>query len=254
MRNPFMINQVERRSFPKGALHNFYIYGSISSDINDYVDMITIMDLAEEGDEIHLYINTPGGALETTISIIHAIARTQASVITHADGQVASAGTTLFFAGHNYVVYPYSHFMLHDGSAGIFGKMNENLKNAEATSKIVRRICHDVYYPCFSEEEIDNILEGRDYYCDAYEIVERINAGAKIVEELQEETEQTEAEPQEESTVPFDEGSKVTVDNINLESHGSQGIVNEVVSENIRKVVLSYGKKINIHIRNLKYR
>lgn len=176
-------NQVEQRSFPKGAKHNFYIYGPISDDINEFVDMITIMDIAEEHDEIHLFINTPGGSLDTTLSILHAMIRCKATIMTHADGLVASAGTLLFLAGHNYCVYPYATFMAHDGSSGSIGKINENLKNVMSTASLIRKICNDLYYPFFSLEEINEILEGKDYYCDADEIVDRINKAEKFLRE-----------------------------------------------------------------------
>ena len=39
-------NPVEHRAYPSRAIHNFYVYGEIVSDIGSYVDMITVMDLA----------------------------------------------------------------------------------------------------------------------------------------------------------------------------------------------------------------
>lgn len=249
MRNPFIQQQVEQRSFPKGARHNFYLYGPISSDINEYVDMITIMDIAEEGDEIHLFLNTPGGDLDTTISIIHAMVRTKAMVITHADGQVASAGTVIFFAGHSYVVSPYCHFMCHDGSSGSIGKLNENLKNAIASANLIRKIYFDVYYPFFTEEEIEDILEGQDYYCDSDEILERLNAGAEIIQQAAQEELDEEIEEQEKPD--FDIGEIVVVDNKKLKSHGRKGYVKSIDGDS-REIEFVNGGVTHIKTRNLK--
>lgn len=248
MRHPFLSQQIEQRSFPKGARHNFYIYGPVSDDINEYVDMITIMDIAEECDEVHLFINTPGGSLDTTISIIHAMARCKAHIVTHADGQVASAGTLLFLAGSNYVVYPYAHCMFHDGSAGSIGKINENLKNMISTTNLIRRLCYDIYFPFFSHEEIDEILEGKDYYCDADEMVERINKGAEIIEELQNQEEETEDSEEEDNLF-----RKVMVDNKALKTHGMTGLIIDDTQENLKKVEFEDGSKHVIHKRNLIY-
>jgi ATP-dependent protease ClpP protease subunit len=248
MQHPFFSQQVEQRSFPKGARHNFYIYGPVSSDINEYVDMITIMDIAEEGDEVHLFLNTPGGDLDTTISIIHAMLRTKATVVTHADGQVASAGTILFFAGQSYVVSPYCHFMCHDGSSFTGGKLNENLKSAVASSNLIRKLYFDVYYPFFVEEEIEDILNGGDLYLDSEELLERLEIGAEIIQQAQEEAIE---ELDEQTEVDFCEGTQVCISNVNLENYGRKGVVTKVVDDSIRKVEFINGGSARIHIRNL---
>lgn len=189
-------NRVEQRAYPSGVTHNFYIYGEVTGDISDYVDMITTMDLAEKQDVVNLYLNTNGGALETTISIIHAMLRSKASIVCHADGQVASAGTLIFFAGSSFVVYPYAHAMFHDGSTIIGGKFSENLKAAQATSDLVKKLCMDLYVPYFTEDEVDVILNGSDYYCDAEELGDRVVEGVKI---LQDESESKELDSEEET-------------------------------------------------------
>lgn len=176
-------NRVEQRAYPTGITYNFYIYGEIAHEISDYVEMITTMDLAEKHDTINMYINSNGGSLETSISIIHAMLRSKATVVCHADGQVASAGTLIFFAGSSFVVYPYAHAMFHDGSTIIGGKFSENLKAATATSELVKTLCMDLYVPYFSEEEVEAILNGSDYYCDSTELSERVIAGVKIIQE-----------------------------------------------------------------------
>ena len=179
----FETQQVEQRSYPSGAIHNFYIYGPVSPDINEYVNMITILDLAEANDVINIFLNTPGGALDTTISIIHAMMRSKATIVCHADGMVASAGTLIFFAARNYTIYPYANFMFHDGAMGTQGKINESMKNVSATSKLIERLARDMYGAVFTESEITDILEGRDYYCDAQEMLDRIEAGNTKLEE-----------------------------------------------------------------------
>jgi ATP-dependent protease ClpP protease subunit len=167
---------VHQRSFPTSATHNFYIYGEIQDHDENIVDCIMTLDLASENDIVNIFINTPGGSLETTISLVHAMLRTEAMVITHADGMVASAGTLIFFAGQSYVVYPYSTLMVHDYSGGVdpYGKGNENLKRLLAGNNLINRMTQDLYVPVFSEEEVGEILEGKDVYLDSDELIERI--------------------------------------------------------------------------------
>ena len=60
--------------------------------------------------------------------------------------------------------------MLHDGSGGNIGKINENLKSAEFTAKRLSHIYHKVYGRFFSEEEVQSVLDGRDLYLDSAEV------------------------------------------------------------------------------------
>lgn len=235
----------QQRSFPTSATHNFYIYGPIR-DLAEYVDMITILDMAMENDIINIYINTPGGELNTAISIIHAMLRSRANIITHADGEVASAGTLLFFAAPLRIVYPYSHFMFHDASGGPIGKINENMKNIAATSELIQKLCYDLYLPAFDEDEVDMILEGRDYYCDAEEMYDRINdANEKILAEA--EAEEQEEQPAEQTEQLF------TVDNPELKTHGLDGTIKEECAGGTSVVLeLTNGKTIKIKRSNLK--
>lgn len=167
---------VHQRSFPTSATHNFYIYGAIEEHDENVVDAIMTLDLASENDIVNIFINTPGGSLTTTISLVHAMLRTEATVITHADGEVASAGTLIFFAGQSYVVYPYSTLMVHDYSGGVdpYGKGNENLKRLIAGNNLINRMTKDLYIPVFTEEEVAEILEGKDVYLDSDELIDRI--------------------------------------------------------------------------------
>ena len=185
-------NPVEHRAYPSGAIHNFYLYGEVTDQISEYVDMITVMDLAEEPDQINIYINTPGGSLETTISIIHAMMRTNAHITCHADGQVASAGTLIFFAGHSFAVYPFAHAMFHDGSTIIGGKFSENLKAAVATSSMIKKICMEIYTPFFSKKEVKQILKGGDVYLSSKQLHDRVVSGLEILQKREAEKESEE--------------------------------------------------------------
>lgn len=218
MQNLFKSPGVSQVSIPAVAQHTFYIHGTIE-DIYEYNNMIAVLDNCQENDIINMFINTPGGSLTATISILHAMMRCRGTVVTHADGEVASAGTLLFLAGTHKVVYPYAHFMFHDGSMGNIGKINESLKNISATSELLEKMAYDIYKPFFSEEEIDDILEGRDYYCSSEEMYDRIEEGLRILSEEPEDEVETDALKESE----MGEGDVVEVDNPDLKTHGKQG-------------------------------
>lgn len=163
--------------------YHFYIHGEIG-DSEEYVDLLDTLYTASESDIIMLHLNTPGGYLNTAVEIIHAIAQSSGTVITCADGQVASAGSLIFFAGHQFIIGEFCEVMLHDGSGGNIGKINENLKSAQFTAERLSHIYHTVYGRFFSEEEVEDVLNGKDLYLNS-EAVEKLIQNK--LEELEEE-------------------------------------------------------------------
>ena len=149
--------------------YHFYIHGEIG-DSDEYVDLLDTLYTAGETDIIMIHLNTPGGYLNTAVEIIHAIAQCKATVITCADGQVASAGSLIFFAGHTFLIGEFCEVMLHDGSGGNIGKINENLKSAEFTAKRLAHIYHTVYGRFFEYDQVEAILNGQDLYLNSSEV------------------------------------------------------------------------------------
>lgn len=250
MNKMFKYPGVSQVSFPAVASHTFYIHGPIE-EIFEYRSVIATLDNCQENDLVNLFINTPGGCLNTTISILHAMMRCKGTIITHADGQIASAGTLLFLAGTHKIVYPYSYFLFHDGSMGNMGKINESLKNISATSELLEQMAYAIYKPYFSEEEIDDILEGRDYHCTSEEMYDRIEKGIEILSQqedpLKELKEATE-EPEEKDIL---RGDTVRVDNARLASNGQFGEVIGFTANGVPKVKLDSGLIVTIKEDNL---
>jgi len=153
--------------------YHFYIHGEIG-DSDEYVDLLDTLYTASESDIIMIHLNTPGGYLNTAVEIIHAIAQCSGTVVTCADGQVASAGSLLFFSGHTFIIGEFCEVMLHDGSGGNIGKINENLKSAEFTAKRLSHIYHTVYGRFFEYDEVEKILDGKDLYLNSTEVEQLI--------------------------------------------------------------------------------
>lgn len=158
---------------PPPELH-FYFYEDIGDPV-DYCELIHTLDHASEGETIALHFATDGGTMESAIVILHAIMRTKAHVIGYADGGVASAGTIIFLACHEYIVEPFAHFLFHDGTQGNSGmKFNESVKQANATSALYASLAYAVYGAFFDDVEIERILEGVDCYLTSEDMVFRI--------------------------------------------------------------------------------
>ena len=149
--------------------YHFFIHGPIEGS-EDYIDLLDALYSATRDDVIILHLNTPGGHLNTAVEIIHAIAQTEATVVGSADGEVASAGSLIFFACHTFIIGEFCEVMIHDGSSGAWGKINENLKAATHTSLRLSAIYHKVYGRFLPEEEVQAILDGADLYMSAEDV------------------------------------------------------------------------------------
>lgn len=155
------------------AFH-FYINDGIE-EADDYVELIDALYQGQPNHTIYIHLNTPGGRLDVTMQIINAIRSSEATVVGIADGPVASAGSLILFSCPNIGIQPLSYIMLHDGSEGQLGKVNENLKQAQFSAKLISKIAHSVYEPFFSKKEIDSVLDGKDMWLSSEEVEERIN-------------------------------------------------------------------------------
>lgn len=178
----FKAGSPEFRTIPVSVSHNFYLYGELT-EVENYVELIDTLDNASESDQINIFLNTVGGNLMAAVSIMHAMNRSNANVVAIADGEVASAGTLIFFSAPTKIIMPYSYVMLHDVSTTIGGKLSDSIKGISAISKLISDIAHDVYFPYFTTSEIEEILEGKDFYCDSEELHQRLLAAEELIEE-----------------------------------------------------------------------
>lgn len=74
---------------------------------------------------IKIYINSPGGILTSTLTIIDAIKLSKTPVYTIAIGETYSGGFFTFLAGHKRYAYPHSSFLYHEGATANGGDANK---------------------------------------------------------------------------------------------------------------------------------
>lgn len=143
---------------------------------HEYRDLTNILANATENDEVHLYINGPGGYVTTCLQIVNLIQNCRATVVGHLLGFCRSAHSFIFLACHEFVVYHNSEIMAHCYSGGSWGKGQEIVQHATATREIFERLVTDVYYPFYTEEEVASIMDNRDIYINGSEnLMPRIN-------------------------------------------------------------------------------
>lgn len=156
------------------TLHHFYIVGEIEPEVDKYLDMINIIKTAEEHDKIFLHLNTPGGTLSTTIHIISAINQSAAEITTVIEGEVCSAGTFIFLAGHNYVVNDNCYFMIHNYSHEIVGKAAEVAVGVKFADGYYKSLTETFYKGFLTKKEMKQILEDKDFWMGSEEVIRRL--------------------------------------------------------------------------------
>ena len=99
--------------------------GTINPGLGDNIDMyIRYWNMkddeagipVEKRQPIKVYIDSNGGCLDDTLTMIDAISMSKTPVWTICVGNAYSGGFFTFIAGHKRIAYPMSSFMFHEGS------------------------------------------------------------------------------------------------------------------------------------------
>lgn len=164
-----------------------YIYDEIGPEV-DYVDFVHALRYAPEGQEITIHINSPGGNLNSCLSIINAIEASAANVTTIVDGEASSAAAMIWLAGHEKMIASvHTLVMLHGASTGYHHAKTSDIANStRATDRIVEGLLDELSAEILTDEERDDIRKGVDVYLTGADIVERLLAMAEAAGEVEE--------------------------------------------------------------------
>lgn len=163
-------------------IHHFYIVDDIGA-VDEFLDLINILKTSEQQDTIFIYLNTNGGVLSTAIQLISAMRQSAATIITCLEGEVCSAGTMIFLAGHKHIVNPNCTFMIHNYSGGIGGKGHEIVSHAAYRNEYIKTLMADVYQNFLSQEEINDVLAGKDIWLTSNQVIERLEHRNLLMDE-----------------------------------------------------------------------
>lgn len=174
-----------------GKIIHFYISEAITEP-HKYIDMIHRIKTAGVGDVIYIYLNTPGGQLDTGAQILAAMNVSNAKIVTVLEGRVCSLGTIIFLSGHEFVVHPQSLFMLHNFSSGIGGKGHEIESQLSGTKEWFDAMVKEIYIPFLSEDEYNRLVKGEDFWFTAPEVSKRVDKMIRHHKQLQKKRQQEE--------------------------------------------------------------
>lgn len=182
-RGDFEVAPVVRGVFnrPTGQILDFYLNSTIGSP-EDYAEWNQILRSSGEQDVVYLHINCYGGQALTAVQLMRAISESRATVVASVEGACMSAATFLFLMADVCEISDHSIFMFHNFSGGTIGKGNEMMAQVHHNDKWARGLMESIYRDFFTQEEIDSILEGKDYWLSPDEVTERLQKRNELLE------------------------------------------------------------------------
>jgi ATP-dependent protease ClpP protease subunit len=152
------------------------LHGTIDDELLGFSVLHQIRQHNSPDAVLEIRINTPGGYVNTGLSFINMLqhefpGKNTVGVI---DSVAYSMGAMIFMACHNRVIYPSSSMLLHTVSAEFTGgKIPDILDHSNNAIYTAKYLFNTLLYPYFSLAEIDSILNGREYYLTADEMIKR---------------------------------------------------------------------------------
>lgn len=144
-----------------------------------YLYYFKVLEEAHEEDDIVFYFNSPGGDINTLNLFLNALRRCKSKNVLARVNYAASAAALLALYCDNIEFNVNATLMLHTWSGVRYGKgqeiesdLNHSKKNYES---MLRYICKKI----LTDEEIEQMINGKDFYFDGEEAVKRLKARAQ---------------------------------------------------------------------------
>lgn len=142
----------------EGELENIF------ADLND----------ANEGDSIQIFIASVGGFADELNRFTNII-RTKfyGNVTTVLNPFGYSCGAVLFLIGNSRVIYENSSIMFHSVSFGVSGKHSDVKTQFDFSNKYWNEYMKSLLNPYLTKKEIELLIDGVEFWFDAYEMCKR---------------------------------------------------------------------------------
>lgn len=152
-----------------------FLGGEINNDVaNSIVAYMLFLDSEDPGKDIVLYINSPGGIVESGMAIYDTMQHVKSDVVTICVGLAASMGSFLLAAGTKgkRLALPHSRIMIHQPSGGGYGQATDIEITARQIVK-TRQLLNQIYADRTGQtiEKIEKDMD-RDFFMSAEEAKE----------------------------------------------------------------------------------
>lgn len=179
---------------------DLYLCGEIKEP-EYYMNWLNTINTASENDIIFIHINSPGGFLNTTMQLRDSLINCPAHTIASVEGECCSGATMIFLACKETRMSKNARFMIHSYSGGAFGKAHEIYSSIDFDKDWFKNLCEDVYGGFLTEDEIKEVLDGKDFWFNADETYKRLIEFKKRFEEENKKEEKKQEEKPEKKKV-----------------------------------------------------
>ena len=156
-----------------GRIFDLYLHDEVGEPDN-YLEWFSLLRTCTSNDTVYIHINSFGGYVATAIQLMKAIKESQAIVITSVEGMCLSAATMIFLCADICEVTDHSQFMIHTYSGAVFGKGSEMLAQVMHDGEWVRSLSEEVYADFLTQQEIDQMLDGKDFWFSSDDVIKRL--------------------------------------------------------------------------------
>ena len=160
--------------FPnKGGTYIIEVNDEISH-VSQFQTAVQVLNMAKEEDEVEIRLSCcPGGSVDAGDTMLHAMRRTDAHIKSVASGGVHSMGTHLLLEADEFELSNGFNACIHCGQNGAYGTVAEYTVKAKFDMDFRTRQFREAYEGFLTEQEIDEVLEGKDIWLDAQQWCDR---------------------------------------------------------------------------------
>lgn len=198
-RVPFVVSHKQHviNEFP------IYLFGEIQ-DASDFLSTIEALNTATPEDIVCINLSSVGGSLYATDTLLFEIRKAQERGIevgVSGSGLIASAGSLILLAATYFELSEDAVVMLHCGSLGDGGTLAEFKAASTFHIKHMESIFTKHYKHFLSDEEIQQLINGKDFWLTASEFENRFKQRNEL---LMQEMKEAELCSEPEEAEPFD--------------------------------------------------
>lgn len=145
------------------------------TDPDDFHDELSALAEATENDIVIIHAVTPGGQLVSCDLLCNAIRSCPALTIARIGIECASAGSAIALACDEWEVSPSSTMMIHELQYQPPGGAVSSVRAShEHVAQVNERFVRQTYTGFLSEEEIQQVLDNKELYFYAEDLMERL--------------------------------------------------------------------------------
>lgn len=157
------------------------LFGTII-DPRQFINAFQAFGDAGEDDLVLVNLSSVGGDLDTTDTFLQAMSECKGRVIVRASGGCHSAASIILLHADEFTLSDGFNCLIHCGSLGSNGTLAEFKTASQFHVKHMERILRETYCGFLTEEEIDKLLDGKDFFLNAEEFMQRFEMRNKLIE------------------------------------------------------------------------